>query len=249
MVAEGLRQLQERGVELGIEHLTLESAFLALEIPRSSSHAAWSIDDDYTPQETYQRAVLKKWLLERESSIFADSAREALMALYADPASPPSEGSIMRTAIQAAFAAGMGLTGAIERGDGDFLSTDLALRFALISQSPPERDSEIEDWVSSGERTNRHARIEDSFRPLAQVMGYRPRPEFGERAFLIFAIVSAALVEGIGLRHRIMPEWELDQPLLETEEGEAPKELIGICIEALVPVFFEKIPKDERGAS
>lgn len=243
MVAEGVRQLQERGVGLGVEHITLEGAFVALDIPRSSSHAAWSIDENYSPQELFRRAVLQQWLLNRESSIFADSTHEAVAALCSDPEYPPSEGSIIRTAIQAAFSAGIAPTRGEGRGDGDFLSTDLALRFAIASQPISERDEEIAEWVRAGEKANREERVDDSFRPLAELLGYRPKPEFGDDVYRLFAIVAAALVEGIGLRHRLVPEWELDQPLTEAPEGEADVTLIGLCMEALVPVFFERVPE------
>jgi len=245
MIAEGVRQLQERGVGLGVDHLTLESAFVRLDIPRSSSHAAWSTDEAFTPQETYQRAVLREWLLHRESTIFADSAREALLELFADNDGKPSAGSVIRTAIQAAFAAGIGLSEDVVRGDGDFLTTDLALRFALVSQASAERDSDVSEWVRSSELANREARILDSYRPLADLLGYRPRPEFGDAAFTFFAIAVASLVEGIGLRHRILPELELGKPVLDAPDREAPMELIGVCVEALVPVFFEKVPASE----
>ena len=243
MVAQGLRQLQERGVGLGVDHITLEQTFLALDIPRSSSHAAWSIDDDYSPQELFQRTVVKEWLLERHNTYFADSTREALVELFADPDRTPSAGSIIRTAVQAAFAAAIEPAVGNERGDGGFISTDSALRFALASQTRAERDDEIADWVRSSEIAKREARVEDSFRPLAELLGLRPKPEYGEDVYRLFATVVASLIEGVSLRHRLVPEWGLDQPLVEAPEGEASITLLGTCIEALVPAFFEKIPE------
>ena len=47
LVAEGLRQLQVRGLQVGMDHVTLEVACANTDVPRSSSHAAWSIDDDF----------------------------------------------------------------------------------------------------------------------------------------------------------------------------------------------------------
>jgi len=244
MVLEGLRQLEEHGVGIGVDHLTLESAYSALDIPRSSSHSAWSTDETFGPQETYQRAVLKAWLLEREKTMFADSAQDAVAQLYADPDNPPSDGSIVRTAIQAAFAAGMAPDGDMDSTGGAYLSTDLALRFAIASQAPGDRDPEVEKWLREGELGNRDARVADSYRPMAQLLEIQPRPEFGESAYQLFGIVVAALVEGIGLRLRIVPELNLDKPLMEVPDGEAPKLLIGICVEAMIPVFFEKVPTE-----
>ena len=240
MVAEGLRQLQNRGIEPGVEHLTLENAYSALDIPRSSSHSAWSIDDERTPQVTFQRAVLKEWLLERESTLFSDSAAVALTELYEATDGQPSSDSVIRTAIQAAFQAGLGEDGE-GRTDGDYLTTDLALRFAIASQPPTDRDPEIEEWLRQGEVGNRQDRIEDSYRPLGELLGLRPKEEFGDRAYALFAIAVASVVEGVGLRHRILPELDLDKPLFEAADGEAPTMLVGLCVEAMVKTFFEPI--------
>ena len=244
MVTEGLRQLQDRGIKPGVDHLTLESAYITLDIPRSSSHSAWSIDDEHSPQVTYQRAVLKAWLLERESTMFADSAGSALIELFDATDGRPSDGSIMRTAIQAAFAAGIGQIGGC-RSDGDFLTTDLALRFAIASQPPSDRDAEIEEWLRKGEVTNRQNRIEDTYRPLGELLGIRPKAEFGERAYELFAIATASIVEGIGLRHRILPELELDKPIFDSTDGETPTQLVGLCVEAFAWTFFERIPAED----
>ncbi len=239
MVEIGLRQLQEQGVGIGVDHLTLEAACSEGAIPRSSSNAAWAIDDDYTPQVVYQRAVLKAWLLERESSMFADAAQEALVTLFADEDNPPSASSIVRTAIQAAFVAGYG----DERGQRDFLSTDMALRYAIASQPKDLRDEEVASWLREGELSNRANRIEDSYKPLGTLLGMRPKPAIGEVAYELFGIVVASLVEGIGLRNQVLPELNLDVPLIAVE-GETPGLLIGLCVEAMIPVFFEPIPED-----
>jgi len=244
MVAVGLRQLQEEGIGIGVDHLTLESACVAAEVPRSSSHSAWAIDDDYTPQVMYQRTVLKAWLLERENTMFADTAHDALVKLFADPENPPSSSAIVRTSIQAAFKAGYGLQEE-QRNDGDFLSTDMALRYAIASQPPGQRDQEISGWLRQGETANRANRIEDSYKPLGTLLRMRPRPEFGESAYELFGIVIASLVEGIGLRNQVLPEKNLDKPLFDVEPGETPPLLIGLCVEAMVPVFFEPVPEDE----
>lgn len=243
LVAEGLRQLQQEGVQIGLDHITLESACAATDVPRSSSHSAWAIDDDFTPQALFQRTVLHAWLVTREDSMFANAAQEALGELY-ETSSEPSRGDVVRTAIQAAFREGFN-TGARADGEtGSYLSTDLAIRFAIASQPDHERDAEILGWLRDGEVSNREARITDSYKPLGELLGLRPRPEFGERAYLLFGIAIAALVEGIGLRAAILPELELDQPLPAAAPGDVPALLIGVCVEALVPAFFEPVDGD-----
>ena len=244
MVAEGLKQLQLQGVGVGLDRITLESACNAADIARSSSHSAWAIDDENTPQVTYQRAVLRAWLLDRESSLFADAAQNALVELFADPENPPAASMIIRTAVHASFEAGFGINDPNERNVGDYLSTDMALRYAIASQPPDRQDGEALGWLRQGEVKNRLNRVEDSYKPLGTLLGMQPRPELGELAYELFGVVVAALVEGIGLRNRILPEMNLDKPLFDTPIGEPPAFLIGMCVEALVPVFFVPVPEE-----
>ena len=244
MVAEGLRQLQANGVGIGLADITLENACVNADIARSSSHSAWAINDDYTPQVTYQRAVLKAWLLTREKSMFADAAQGELLELFADPDNPPSSSAIIRKASQAAYEAGYGLRDDGERTAGDYLSSDMALRYAIASHPPERQDTEALGWLREGEVMNRRDRVEDSYKPFGELLGLQPKPEIGELAYELFGLAVAALVEGVGLRNHILPEMNLDKPLYPTPEGEAPAFLIGLCVEALVPVFFEPMTEE-----
>jgi len=245
MVAAGLRQLQLEGIGLGLDRITLEAACLTADIPRSSSHSAWAIDDNYTPQVTYQRAVLRAWLLEREDSLFADAAQNALVELFADPNNPPDASAIVRTSIQSAFEAGFGLDDPDRAGEGDYLSTDLALRYAIASWPDEGRDEEIPTWLKQGETLNRQDRIEDSYKPLGTLLGIRPKEAFGELGYELFGIVVASLLEGIGLRNRILPDLHLGQTRYSTVAGESPATILELCVEAMVPIFFEPVPADD----
>lgn len=246
LVDEGMRQLQLHGVQIGLDHLTLEAACAATDVPRSSSHAAWAIDDDYTPQALFQRTVLHAWLTSREDNMFAEAAQDALQELF-ERSSDASSSEIVRTAIQAAFFAGYGANGRTATDGGAYLPTDLAIRYAIASQPGDERDEQIVEWLRVGELSNRADRIEDSYKPLGALLGMKPRPEYGDRAYVLFGIAIAALVEGIGLRHAILPELELDQPLVPTQPGGVDELLIGVCVDALVPAFFE--PTDETDST
>lgn len=245
MVAAGLRQLQLEGIGLGLDRITLEAACLTADIPRSSSHSAWAIDDSYTPQVTYQRAVVRAWLLEREDSLFADAAQSALVDLFADPENPPSASAIVRTSIQSAFEAGFGIDDPAKASEGDYLSTDLALRYAIASRPDEGRDDEIAGWLHEGETSNRRDRIEDSYKPLGTLLGMQPKEAFGELAYELFGIVVATLLEGIGLRNRILPDLNLGRARYSTGDGEAPATVLELCVEAIVPVFFEPVPVDD----
>jgi len=237
LVAEGLRQLERVGLDFGVEHLTLESACVETNVPRSSSHAAWSIDDDFTPQALYQRRVLKEWLATREGRSIAAAAEKALTSARESAALDIRGNDLVRVAAQAALQAG--LTPDDGRGSG-VLSTDMAIKHTLASQPASLRDPEIEGWVREAEERTRAERIEDSYRPMAKLLGLQPRPEYGDAAYRHVAIAIAALTEGITLRELVTPELGLaNDPVRDVETDTAPATLLGVCVEALVEKFFE----------
>jgi len=242
LVAEGLRQIELVGMDFGLEHITLEAACVTTNVPRSSSHAAWAINDDYAPQAFYQRSVLQEWLEQREGLTFAESAETSLANAFEARGEQMDRHEIARVAIQAALEAGLSPD---EDGQGSgLLSTDMAIKHTLASQPANNRDPEIVDWVRESELGNRAARIEDSYRPLAELLGLQPRVEYGDAAFGHLALAVAALVEGIAMRELVIPEFDVaDKPIRKVADGEAPATLIGVCVEALMDKFFEPVPQ------
>jgi len=245
LVAEGLRQLQERGLQVGMDHVTLEAACVNTGVPRSSSHAAWSIDDEFAPQAMFQRAVVRAWLSDREDTMFASASHAAVADALERKGEALTGSEIIRVAIQAAFVEGLNLEDDLAADEGDYLSTDMAIRHAIASQPHADRDDEMLEWLRTGEMSNRNARIEDTYKPMGELLGRKPRPQYGDRAYTLFGIAAAALVEGIGMRHAILPELELDKPLFPAEDGDEPTLLIGACVEALVDTFFEPAAGDD----
>lgn len=237
MVQAGMEMLQEHGVTLGLDQLTLEAACIEKDIARSSSHSAWAIDDKFSPQEKFQREVVRSWLFDREGTLFADAAATAVAELFADGARPEPR-DIIRAGAQAALEEGMRPN---EGGVGDFLSTDLALRHAIASQPVSERDAELLEWLSEGERSNRKARVEDTYKPFAKSIGYKPKASFGDDAYEIYSVLVASLVEGLSLRALLLPEHDFTGPIAGTENDRVPANVLGACLEALMPVFFERV--------
>jgi len=237
LVAEGLRQLELVGMDFGVEHLTLEAACTVTNVPRSSSHAAWAIDDDYTPQALFQRTVLREWLTMREGGTFASAAHQALAQAYEEYGESLDRNDIIRIAIQAALEEGLSPN---EHGDGSgLLSTDMAIKHTLASQPLASRDPEILQWVRDAELKNRAQRIDDSYRPLSELMGLEPRPEYGQAAYAHLALAIAALTEGITMRELVLPELDIARGSIRpTEATGIAATLLGVCVEALVEKFF-----------
>jgi hypothetical protein len=239
MLDAGMAQLEREGVQYGLEHLTLEAAYLATDVPRSSSHAAWAIDDDYSPQTLYQRTVMRRWLEEREGLLFADAAETALLAAFTEHGDSLSRGEIIRVAIQAAIAAAVEPD---ENGVGSgFLSSDMALKHALASQPVDARDPEVTEWVRRTEVEQRTSRVNDTYRRLAELLSMRPRDEYGDDAFQHLALAIAGLTEGITMRHLVLPEHEYATRSVRKDSSPIPTTLLGVCVEALVDEFFEPI--------
>jgi len=244
LVAEGLRQLEVSGVDFGLEHVTLESACVATDVPRSSSHAAWAINDDYAPQALFQRTVLHEWLRVREGATYAVAAEKALAEAFEESGDSLSRHEIIRIAIQAALTVGLASIGGDDHGSG-LLSTDMAIKHTLASQPVADRDPEIVDWVRDAEVKNRSERIADSYRPLAELLGMRPRAEYGDEAFAHLALAVAALTEGITMRELVVPELNVAHgPIRSSGASKIPSTLLGVCVEALADKFFEPISND-----
>ena len=239
MVQEGIRQLELRGLDFGVEHITLEAACAVTNVPRSSSHAAWAIDDDYAPQAMFRRAVLREWMASREGNTFSGAVEKALARAFEQRGNSMSREEIVRIAVQAAFEGG--LWSETDQGSG-FNSTDMAIKYTVASQPSDERDADLAEWVRRSELANRDARVQDSYRPLAELLGMAPRPAYGDAAYGHLALALAALVEGLSLRELLLPELGVGtQTIREVPRGEAPATLLGVCCEALVDKFFEPI--------
>ncbi len=238
LVAEGLRQLELVGMDFGVEHLTLEAACVVTNVPRSSSHAAWAIDDDYTPQALFQRTVLREWLATREGTTFAGAAEKALAQAFEIHGDGLTRNEVIRLSIQAALEEGLS---AIDEGDGSgLISTDMAIKHTLASQPVSSRDPEIAKWARDAENKNRAERIKDAYRPLGELLGLVPRPEFGEAAFDYLAMAIASLTEGITMRELVLPELDIARASIrQTDSSQIPATLLGVCVEALVEKFFE----------
>jgi len=228
--------------------VTLEAACVVTNVPRSSSHAAWAIDEDYAPQALFQRTVLQAWLEQREGSTFASAAEQALAEALETRGDKLGRDEIIRIAIQAALLQGLA-SGEDGTGSG-LLSTDMAIKHTLASQPVESRDPDIVEWVRQAETTNRAERIEDSYRPIGELLGIRPRPEYGDEAYGHLALAVAALTEGIAMRELVVVDAGVASTAIrDGEEGEAPATLLGVCVEALVDKFFEPIDDESNVTS
>jgi len=93
MVAAGIDALERNGLAIGLDTVNLEQAVRDADVSRSSAYAAWSADGAHTPQELFQRTVLKQVVLNRRETITKTMATAAEVVDGLGPDAPSSFGS------------------------------------------------------------------------------------------------------------------------------------------------------------
>ena len=117
---------------------------------------------------------MRTWLDEREGLRFSLATEKALARVFEERGDSATSGDIIRACIQSVL---LEATAVDDRDAGSgFLSTDMAIKHAVASQPPADRDPEVLEWVRRAERENRAARVADTFRPMAELLNMRPRP-------------------------------------------------------------------------
>ena len=245
LITAGLDALAEHGMSIGLEGVTLDHAIRTADVSRSSAYAVWSTEGDLSPQSLFQRAVLKQAVVERKETI-ARTQQTALEVIE----------RLGHTATPAALfrelARATGGVNARAVADSRSWRLVVALRSVLHSEPDATRDEELAAWMSESERLYREQTIREVYRPVAQLLGLRPRPEYGDDAYHYGEIAAASLAEGLAPRYFMNTAPFLDEIERLGPEGEAETwSLFSIVFESIVLTFFE--PADEaqwsRGVS
>lgn len=239
LVRVGIDSIIANGMTIGLESVNLEQAVKDASVSRSSAYAAWSNDDDYAPQELFQRTVLRAAIVERKETIARTQATafEVIDRLGPDTNLPELLSELARQ------------TGGVNaRAVAESRSWQLvvALRSVLHSAAPEARDHELAEWMSESERLYREETIENIYRPLTEVLRIRPRPEFGDEAFHYGEIAAASLAEGLAPRY-FMSSAEYLEGISRPDGHGGSQEwsLFSIVFERLVLTFFEPVDPDE----
>ncbi len=230
LVERGLAALHERGLSVGLDAVTLETAFREADLPRSSAYAAWASQDPaQTPQETFQREVLRRAIRSRlgDLSATADTGQSVLDALDPDAAPAQNLRNVLRAGSEVNFAIGISST---------IWRLVMALQALLGATPGAEVDEELAGWLSAAEAELRETSIATIYRPLGELIGFEPRPEFGEQAWELMAISAGAFAEGLVARHRL----DGARPhLTDIDRDGEPWTLLALGLEALVHQFFD----------
>ncbi len=87
--------------------------------------------------------------------------------------------------------------------------------------------------------------VDDLYRPLAQVVGFRGKPELGttDEALRRMAVAIVGLTDGLAIHHRLFPEHfsPIDRPLGPGGENQ-PWHPFAMALEAIILQYIEPDP-------
>lgn len=232
LIDAGLQSLSEEGLSLGLDAVNLERAVRATTVPRSSAYAAWSIDESYPPQELFQRAVLMRAIEARRETL--DELTQELAGFVENPTPGLTKRELLTEMIR--VAAETNMRNVIRSRSWQIV---FAMR-SIINSAPAEsRDQELFEWMSANEEQLRLETIEGTYKPMAELFGIRPRPEFGEKAWHAAEIASAALSEGLSMRASLKAsEYFGGLPNPEHPDSESDWTLFALIFEKIFDTFF-----------
>lgn len=235
LIDAGLDALAVHGLSIGLDSVTLDNAVRDAGVSRSSAYAVWSVDDQLSPQSVFQRAVLRQAVVERKETIARtqQTALEVIEALGA---------SATPAALFRELARRTGGENARAVANSRSWQVVVALRSVLHSEPDPSRDEELAHWLSESERLYREDTIRNVYEPVAEVLGIRPKPEYGDKAWHYGEIAAAALAEGLASRYFMDSVEYLDDIERVGPNGVTEQwSLFSIVFESIVMTFFEPI--------
>ncbi|MDW3176690.1 MAG: hypothetical protein R8J94_04800 [Acidimicrobiia bacterium] len=232
LIDAGLAALARHGMSVGLDAVNLEQAVRDAEVPRSSAYAIWSTDEHYPPQESFQRAVLRRAAEDRTRTI------EQLQNTSAEIVAKYAESMTSRELLMELIRVGGG-------ENIEALSESLGWQLmiatrAILHSAPTSFDEELTEWMNESEEEVRLSTIAEVYRPFVEMLGLEPRPEFGDSAYHYGEIAAASLAEGIAMRYRLRANEYLGG-IVHPDIGDQDKPwtLYSLMFEQLLRVFFQ----------
>ena len=235
LIQAGIEALAEQGLSVGLDAVNLEQAVRDAAVPRSSAYAVWSVDDVLAPQELFQRAVLMRAVEDRRST--THRLMEQVDEFLADPPQGLSEQQLRRELIRVAASANL-------QNVSDSTTWQIVFAMRSIMQSTPiyNRDKDLLEWMQRNEEDLRNETIELLYKPMAEMFGLRPKPEFGERAWHLGEIALSSLSEGLAMRASLNASaYFYGLPHPEIPDGESNWSIYAILFEKIIDAFFEEV--------
>ena len=224
-------------MSIGMDSVNLEQAVRSAEVSRSSAYAIWS-SDHFSPQEEFQRAVLTRAVADRKETL--ESLNDVIAKAYGELVGTGSLQQVMRELIRIAAKHNIEAT-----ADSMSWKLVIALRAVLHSAKEDERDQELVDWITSSTDELQAFTIETVLRPLAATLGIQPRPQYGDRAYALGEMSTAAVSEGLSMRYWLTSTPFLDGLYHPTEKASEPNwSMYALIYEQIVHMFLEPVDGD-----
>jgi len=236
LIQAGIDALAREGLSVGMDSVNLEQAVRDSTVPRSSAYAVWSTDEEFSPQELFQREVLLRAVDRRKET--TERLMEEIAEHLADEDESLSREEKRRELVR--IAATSSLRNVQESASWQIV---FALRSILQTAPTESRDQDLLDWISRNEEEARIETIEQLYKPLAEMFGLRPRPEFGERAWHLAEISSASLVEGMAMRSALSASQHFYGHPNPASSEDNEWSLYALLFERMIDVFLEPIPE------
>ena len=230
LIDVGVELLCTHGMSVGLDAVTLEQAVRTADVSRSSAYAAWSTDDDYSPQELFQRTVLRQAVLDRNATIA--ELQEVVAEVVATHADTMTPAELLREMIR--VGGGTNIRSVANSASWQLVT---ALRSILHSTSGGDRDEDFASWMDEAEETLRVDTIENVYKPLVELTGLTPRPEYGDLAYQYGEISAAALCEGLATRYSLSASEYLDG-LTHPKDPDREWSLYALMFERMVQAYF-----------
>ncbi len=233
-IEAGLDLLLSNGLSLGLDAINLEQAVRDSDVSRSSAYAGWNTDERFSPQELFQRTVLKRAVAERRETIELthQSAHDVLAA---------SGASLSGQALLRELGRVTGGANALAVANSRSWQLVVALRAVLNSATEQTRDPELAEWVAESEAAFRQETIETVYRPIAEIVGIQPREQYGDAAFDLAEIAASALAEGLAPRYFMLTAPHLQDLVHPGQPADEPWSLFSLVFEQIVMRFFEPV--------
>lgn len=217
-------------MSIGLDAVSLERAVRDANVPRSSAYAVWSSEEELSPQEGFQRAVLCAVVEERKRTLerLAQDSVNTLMEL--------GDVTLRRTQFREVLREAAGRNLDVASASMEWKLT-IALRSILYSAPEEARDEELVEWLRDSGFALRQFTISTLYRPLAEAFEIVPRPQYGEQAFELCEAAIAAFSEGL-LGREMIESPDTIRDLAHPENADGQWTLYAIMCEKVIETFF-----------
>lgn len=233
LLGAGLAELARQGMSIGLDAVNLEQAVRDAGVSRSSAYAVWSTDDQFAPQELFQRAVLRRAVADRSATI--ERLRDSAAAVYEANVGTMTTRQLLAEVIRVAATENVQAV-----ADSPSWQLVIAVRAILHSAPDDQRDDDLASWMNDSEEELRLSTIADVFRPFVEILGIEPRPEYGELAYQYGEISSSAMSEGLAMRYSLRAH-EFVHGIVHPRNPDPDKlwSLYALMFENIVHTFFQ----------